>query len=91
MQVPDPIQFAKDKFGGGDVGVPSARGETKLDISQWAPLVKRMANAPGASGLLRSAFVNQYANLARRPYVPQTNLIDMNAMDDEVRKMLDGR
>lgn len=91
MQVPDAVQFAKDKFGGSDIGVPSGNPESKVDISRWLPLVKRMANTPGASGNLRTAFINQYANLARRPYVPEVSLFDMNEMDASVEAMLNGR
>ncbi len=88
MEVPDAVQFAKDKFGGGDI--MAQPGGERVDISKWTPLVKRLANTPGASSALRTAFINQYSNLARRPYVPQTNMIDVNEMDAQLGAALDG-
>lgn len=90
MQVPDPIEFAKERFGGQGVGVPSGAPDQRIDISSWLPLAQRMADTPGTSGLLRSAFIKQYANVAKRPYAPDTSVINLQDLDDSVEAMLDG-
>lgn len=87
MQVPDPIQFAKQRFGGQvpDPGVPMR----DLDLASWTPLVQRVANQPGSSGMLKQAFIRQFHNLANRPIVPDLRFVDLYDMDEQVSSMLD--
>lgn len=89
MQIPDPIDFAGKRLGGkGTLGEP--RKERELDNERalsWLPVVRQLANGPGASGLLASVLIQQSRALRRRGNGPAT-VIDMNAVDDGLETML---
>lgn len=86
---PDPMQFLIDRTKGSMTpGQPSVP-QRQVDVSAWTPLVQRFANAPGTSGVLRQAFLHQYAALARRPYATDVMVIDLQALEAGAEAMLD--
>lgn len=88
MEVPDPIEFAGQQFGGNLItggGMPVA----ERDFSGWTPLVRQIANQPESSGMLKQAFIRQFRNLSSRPMVPDLRFVDLFDLDDQVESMLD--
>lgn len=88
MQRPDPINFiaSRQKM---QVPQPLQMPQRRVDVASWTPLVAQIANTPSASGALRQAFINQYAALSRRPYVPDVYIVDMQALDQATTGYLD--
>lgn len=90
MSVPDPIEFLGERGRGTLTDAPSQMSQRPVDVSMWTPIAKRLANSPTASGNLRQAFLHQFAALARRPYVPDVFVADLQEMDRDVENLLNG-
>jgi len=88
MNIPDPIDFISQRAGGTFTGGDAMLPQRRIDVSGWTPIVAAVANAPQASGLLRQAFLHQFAALARRPYVPDVMSVYLQAMDAGVEAHL---
>ena len=83
MQIPDPIEFAKGRLGGG-LGASAAtdiEGNFR-DPTDWLPLLNALASHPQAGGGLTSTFVQQLSNLVRRPSPTNLNIVNLNDLDD---------
>lgn len=91
MEIPDPIDFISERAKGTLQDPASRMAERPVDMSAWTPIVNAVANAPQASGLLRHAFLNQFAALANRPYVPDVLAVSMQALDAGVEAGLAGQ
>ncbi len=87
MQVPDPIEFASRRLAGtldvSGISSPGPRfGQGRFDTAAWTPIIRRVANAPGSSGLLRNAFVAKLGELARAPAGVQADVVDFGDLTD---------
>lgn len=66
MEVPNPVDFAIKKVGGGPPAVPTQPLE-QIDMQPWLPLMRQLATA-GGSSLLMSAYVNSLQKAQKQPY-----------------------
>ena len=85
MDVPNPVDFAVKKVGGGPPAVPTQPLE-QIDMQPWLPLLRQMATS-GSSSLLMSAYVNSLQRAQKQPY--QTGgvaLMHMSEFDDAIDK-----
>lgn len=83
LDVPDPIEMAAQRSGGGVPAPASAARE--FDPQPWMPLLMRMASSPNAGGGLTAAVTELVASARRKPLVGQANMIDLNELDNTVR------
>lgn len=90
VQVPDAIDFLGDpKRNGQAFNAPQPRRQ--IDSSKaltWLPIIRRLAEGPGASSALVSAFINQARNM-QAAGGQQATVIDMNAIDSGIQSMID--
>ena len=89
MQVPDPVEFAKKRFGNTLQG-----GATEMDpptnVRGWLPLIRKLADSPSASGTLRNAFVTQLGAMMQAPATARTKMFDMDELDQDLQGLADG-
>ena len=92
MQAPDAMQFLTERLQ-GTLGSRALRqpGERRrsADVRPWLPLIKRLAGAPGASGVLAQAFITQFGNLSRGGLTYEVPTVDMQAAEDGLQAYLD--
>jgi hypothetical protein len=85
MEVPDPVDFAIKKVGGGPPAVPTEPLE-QIDMQPWLPLMRQIATA-GSSSLLMSAYVNSLQKAQKQPYQSGgVALINMAEYDNAIDK-----
>ncbi len=83
--IPDPVQFAGEKVGGETGQLPSA-GLQNYDVSEFLPLLTRLATG-NSSSLLKEAYMKMVANLAQRPWSgSQTTVINRRELDRGVEQ-----
>jgi len=88
---PDPLEFATRRLGGTlDTTTPRTFGVQRFDTAPWVNIIRRIANAPGASGLLRNAFVAKLGELARAPAVVEAELVDFGDLENFLEGFNDG-
>jgi hypothetical protein len=89
MQVPDPVDFATQRFGGTMQQAPDLTNipQAEVDWAGWTPLMERVANNPNSSGILKQAFIRNLRNLSQRPYVPDVRVVDLFDLDAGVEEM----
>ena len=88
MSVPDPMEYLGNKLRNTRQGAPNPQRMRAIDPSPFMPLLRRLANSPGSSGTLQNAVITQLSNLARRPYVPDIRLGDIQDLDAGVEAMV---
>ena len=81
MQVPDPIQFAMGKLGGGNLQEAGQEVLEKRDFSRWLPLLRRLAVSPTSSGILQRAYVERLSKEANRPLGGSATVIRQRDFD----------
>lgn len=79
--IPDPIDFISTLTAGAGVTPPMAGATPSANLDMWVRYAAHLANGPGASGLLRGAFINQMRNLRRSPQNTQSVVINLNDID----------
>lgn len=86
--VPDPLDFLGERLA-GTLSVDGL-GEPRraADIHSFLPIVKRIATAPGASGVISQAYLTMLSNASKRPLLYETPLIDMQDADDRLEALL---
>ena len=89
FSVPNPVEFAKQRMGGTLSGAPGGR-QSHINPAQWVPIYRRLANAPRSSGILRNALTAQLSTLINNPIYPQSTLIDMDALDQDLENLANG-
>ena len=89
VQVPNPVDFAKQKFKGTLQGGASDI-QAQIDPAPWMPLFRRLANAPNASGNLRNAVVAQLGSMIERPQTGRSKLLDLDEMDQDLDTFANG-
>jgi len=88
MQTPDAIDFLGGRQG-PEFNVPTGGRTVNNDkVLTWLPLVRSLTVAPGSSGLLASAFINQARELSRTGSTPAT-IVDLDAIDAGIETMLE--
>lgn len=88
LAIPDPIEFAKQRYSGTLEG--GASNFNQVDVGPWIPLFRRLANSPNSSGTLRSAFVAHLSNMIRQPLVPESTVIDLDQIDRDLTDYANG-
>lgn len=87
LEVPDPIDFLAQRNGQGfQVPTPQRRIDESRAMT-WLPILRQLAQGPGASSALVNAFINQARLMAQTGSGPAT-IVDMNAADDGIEEML---
>ena len=81
MQVPDPVEFAMSKLGGGNLQEAGQEVLEKRDFSRWLPLLRRLAVSPTASGLLQRAYVERISTEMNRPMGGSATVIRQRDFD----------
>ena len=84
ISVPDPVEFAKSRLGGTLRG-RSAGPQSPANVKGWLPVIRSIANAPGASGTLRGAMLTQLSAMVNNPAVPQSTVLDMDDLDRDLQ------
>ncbi len=85
IDVPGGVDFAISKLGGGQSAVPTQELQA-YDTSEFLPLLSRLA-AGNSSSLLKEAYMQMVANIAKRPWSGrQTALIDRQELDRAVEQ-----
>lgn len=87
LEIPDPIDFLAEQ-NGNDFTMP--KPQRKIDESRaltWLPILRQLANGPGASPALVNAFINQARRMQQHGGQPAT-IVDMNAADEGIEEML---
>ena len=80
--VPDPIDFAAQKIGGGSV-VPDG-GEVALDTARWRPLLLSIASDPSASGPLTTMIVNYLSGMKNQASNPSLEIFPQHDMEEQL-------
>jgi len=84
IDVPDPVSFAKERFGGGSE-VPQQTIQP-LDTAEFMPMLRRLATG-NSSSILKQAYMDMVSNLQQRPWSgASTAVIDRQALDRNVEK-----
>ena len=81
MQVPDPVQFAMGKLGGGDLQGAGQQVLEQRDFSRWLPLLRKLAVSPTSSGILQRAYVERLSKEANRPLGGSATVIRQRDFD----------
>ncbi len=84
MEVPDGVDFAIDRLGGGRPAVPTQE-ITNYDTSEFLPMLRKLAEG-NSSSLLKEAYMKMVANIAKKPWAAQTAVIDMQELDRNVEQ-----
>ena len=84
----DPISFLAQRIGGTYRPKSGLVGRSRHDYRAWMPLLEQLANSPGASGLLVSAYITRLHNMLSGPYIQDNQIIDMQDADDSVEALL---
>lgn len=83
VQVPNPVEFAKQRFKGTLQGGASEI-QPRIDPAPWMPLFRRLSNAPNASGNLRNAMTAQLGSMIQRPTTGRSRLVDLDELDNDL-------
>lgn len=82
MGAPDPIEFIADRAGGQTAQVPGNATVPLVDPTPWLPLVRTVANNPGAGGAVAAALVRLLTDKRRMPQNPTSTVLDRQELDD---------
>lgn len=87
MSTPDPKSFITGRLGKTLQGSVSAVGsQRQIDPNPWLPLIKSMATAPNAGGLLGAAYIESLSSAMGR-HNGRVNTLDMNDLDAKVDQL----
>lgn len=78
-----------ERFGNTMQGPPSQRVDT-VDTGPWLSLLRPLANAPRASGVLRTTMVDTMGRLLANPTRPHSVLVDLDQMDEDLEAFANG-
>ena len=84
--VPDPIDFAGGKIGGGSV-LPDG-GEVALNTARWKPLLLAIASDPTASGPLTTMIANFISTGGNVPQNPSAEIFPQHEMEEQLFRNL---
>jgi len=86
MQVPDPVQFAGKKLGGGDLSGAGQQVLKQQDFSRWLPLLRRLSTSPTSSGILQRAYVKRLSMEDNRPLGGSATVIRQRDFDKRLEQ-----
>jgi hypothetical protein len=88
--IPDAIDFISSlPAAAGGLTPPPAGITPSANLDMWVRYAQYLANGPGASGLLRGAFINQMRQLKVTPQNTQSVIINLNDIDAGLEVALD--
>jgi len=89
--LPDPVDFLSERLAGtyASPGTTITPRPT-VDVQTFLPLLRRISNSPGSSGVVGQAYLTLFANAMNRPFVYETPLIDMQDADNDLAALLGG-
>ncbi|MEE9593459.1 MAG: hypothetical protein V3W28_07755 [Thermoplasmata archaeon] len=86
---PNPMEFLRGRLGGTRTPPTKGRKYTRtIDDGGYVELMRRLATATGASGIVAQAYITKMQNVSRVPEHYQVPILDMQDADQNLEDFL---